>query len=270
LNPCGTHIESDLQILTEGLSSRESCRASVNNRDFSEESKYLPIPLSELAGQDLSELEAKAAAAAEAMKKEQEALNMPEKDPDGAEEDSKKMKRKKRKASRRKARKKALKDAEDKMDEQQISPTSSSVDQSTIKPKGVSVSYGTQGVPQHDEDEEYRDMEGSAMADYGSPRSALWSRDHGSSDLEKDIDVDNDNMGMEDNENENENENDDGEKDDKEKEKNSTSQSEIDGDWQNVIYLGLRVYTNREAPAVVNGQLRHEMATSFAGLAIDD
>ncbi|KAJ7648340.1 cysteine proteinase [Mycena polygramma] len=34
------------------------------------------------------------------------------------------------------------------------------------------------------------------------------------------------------------------------------------------IFLGLRVYTNREAPAVIGGQLRHEMKTSFAGLAL--
>jgi hypothetical protein len=45
--------------------------------------------------------------------------------------------------------------------------------------------------------------------------------------------------------------------------------SSINGDTENIIFLGLRVYTHREAPAVVNGQLRHEMATSFAGLAID-
>lgn len=34
------------------------------------------------------------------------------------------------------------------------------------------------------------------------------------------------------------------------------------------VFLGLRVYTNRDAPAVVGGQLRHEMNTSFAGLAL--
>ncbi|KAJ7613033.1 hypothetical protein FB45DRAFT_993113 [Roridomyces roridus] len=34
------------------------------------------------------------------------------------------------------------------------------------------------------------------------------------------------------------------------------------------IFLGLRVYTNRDAPAVLVGQLRHEMGTSFAGLSL--
>ncbi|KAJ7230260.1 hypothetical protein GGX14DRAFT_410281 [Mycena pura] len=34
------------------------------------------------------------------------------------------------------------------------------------------------------------------------------------------------------------------------------------------IFLGLRVYTNRDAPAVLGGQLRHELNTSFAGLAL--
>ncbi|KAJ6621556.1 hypothetical protein B0H10DRAFT_2017786 [Mycena sp. CBHHK59/15] len=34
------------------------------------------------------------------------------------------------------------------------------------------------------------------------------------------------------------------------------------------IFLGLRVYTHKDAPAVIGGQLRHEMGTSFAGLAL--
>ncbi|KAJ7127313.1 hypothetical protein C8R43DRAFT_700552 [Mycena crocata] len=34
------------------------------------------------------------------------------------------------------------------------------------------------------------------------------------------------------------------------------------------IFLGLRVYTNKDAPAVIAGQLRHEMKTSFSGLAL--
>ncbi|KAJ7029686.1 hypothetical protein C8F04DRAFT_1187536 [Mycena alexandri] len=34
------------------------------------------------------------------------------------------------------------------------------------------------------------------------------------------------------------------------------------------IFLGLRVYTKRDAPAVIGGQLRHEMNTSFAGLSL--
>ncbi|KAJ7155798.1 hypothetical protein C8R46DRAFT_1295836, partial [Mycena filopes] len=34
------------------------------------------------------------------------------------------------------------------------------------------------------------------------------------------------------------------------------------------IFLGLRVYTKRDAAAVIGGQLRHEMHTSFAGLSL--
>ncbi|KAJ7125786.1 cysteine proteinase [Mycena crocata] len=34
------------------------------------------------------------------------------------------------------------------------------------------------------------------------------------------------------------------------------------------VFLGLRVYTNKDAPAVIGGQLRHEMKTCFAGLAL--
>jgi hypothetical protein len=33
------------------------------------------------------------------------------------------------------------------------------------------------------------------------------------------------------------------------------------------VVLGLRVYTSKDAPAVVGGQLRHEMKTSLAALA---
>jgi hypothetical protein len=42
-----------------------------------------------------------------------------------------------------------------------------------------------------------------------------------------------------------------------------------DASEDDIVFLGLRVYTNKASPAVVGGQLRHEMATSFAGLAID-
>ena len=51
---------------------------------------------------------------------------------------------------------------------------------------------------------------------------------------------------------------------------NRKSELLVDDDFRDVVFLGLRVYTSREAPAVVNGQLRHEMATMFTGITIDD
>lgn len=35
-----------------------------------------------------------------------------------------------------------------------------------------------------------------------------------------------------------------------------------------IVFLGLRIYTKKESPAEIAGQLRHEMATTFAGLAV--
>lgn len=36
------------------------------------------------------------------------------------------------------------------------------------------------------------------------------------------------------------------------------------------VFIGLRVYTNKTSPAVIGGQLRHELAISFAGLTTND
>ncbi|KAG5643371.1 hypothetical protein DXG03_001019 [Asterophora parasitica] len=47
------------------------------------------------------------------------------------------------------------------------------------------------------------------------------------------------------------------------KEGDSDEEDDVD-----VVFLGLRVYTHRQSPAKVEGQLRHEIITSFSGLAI--
>jgi hypothetical protein len=166
----------------------------------SEESKYLPIPLNTLAGQDLAELEAKAAAAAEAMRKEQEALMIPGKDADVNAEGINK-----------------AEEAKDgKTEEKETDKPSSNDDKPEHRPAGTPSA----------------DLKGS------------------SADVTK--------------------KDDDGKGKEGEDGKNGDKDSLTILDSEDVVFLGLRVYTNREAPAVVNGQLRHEMATSFAGLAIDE
>jgi hypothetical protein len=170
--------------------------------------KYLPIPLATLAGQDLSELEAKAAAATEALKKEQEILGTGGKTSDAIQEGEKKKKKKKAKKKTKKEK------AEEKTE--------------GAKPEDIAKTLNTQK--------------------YNNTKS-------------EGDDSDNDELDSSDK---------DEDKDEGEGEGEDKDNEESDLDLQNVVVLGLRVYTNREAPAVVNGQLRHEMATSFAGLAIDD
>jgi hypothetical protein len=182
--------------------------------------KYLPIPLATLAGQDLSELEAKAAAATEALKKEQETLNPGGETSDAIQEGEKKKKKKK------KAKKKTKKEkAEDKTEE--------------VKPEDIAMTLNI---------EKYN--------------TKIEGDDSDNDELDSSYKDEDEDEGESEGKGEGKGKGKDDEKDNEE--------SDMDADLQNIVVLGLRVYTNREAPAVVNGQLRHEMATSFAGLAIDD
>lgn len=158
----------------------------------SSEATRLPIPLATLAGQDLSELEAKATAAAEAMRQDKESVQGPQQDT-----------------------------------------------KSTI---GVAVTTDEISVP------EGGDVEHGVDSSKGNVE-------------EDDVEGDNDS-------------NESDETDDGSSYTSTTSEEgpprESDPDEDDVVFMGLRVYTNKASPAVVGGQLRHEMAISFAGLAIND
>ena len=190
----------------------------------SEETKYLPIPLSTLAGQDLAQLEAKAAAA-EALKKEQEVLQATKNDQDTAGDGE---------TETEKIRETTV-DAEAKLED--IAKPAND-EKPTVDTADVQLEIG-----RHDETK-------PAVGD---------------------ADISDDGSGSEDDsdssdENYEENHEDKG----KEKSGNRVSGSIVGDVNENVVVLGLRVYTSREAPAEVNGQLKHEMATSFAGFMIDD
>lgn len=151
----------------------------------SEAASHLAIPLTTLAGQDIEHLEAKAIAAAAALKKEEEVLQGHPQDPDSA----------------------------------------------TL----VNANIATEAK------DEKNDV----------------------SDHSKDATPGKDVAGDGGDDSDNDNDSDTGAKktdDNKPFDEPDPSESEV--------FIGLRVYTNKTS-AVVGGQLRHEMAISFAGLAID-
>ncbi|RDB15999.1 Calpain-9 [Hypsizygus marmoreus] len=196
------------RTLARVLTERAKSQSIASNFDTSEEAEYLPIPITTLAGQDLSELEAKAEAAAEVLKKEEEALKKPETES--------------KEAKKGKAGKKASKNNK----------------------KTVEVTV----VMEDDAEASSDDAEGEGgWVDEGSKEGAA-----GDSDDSNDSDAE---------------DKEDGEDSDKEEDGPPRTSDPAEDDR---LFLGLRVYTNKASPAVVGGQLRHEMATSFAGLAITD
>lgn len=170
--------------------------AKSSYRNSSEAVNILPTALNILAGQDLSELEAKAAAAAKALKQEQQALTG--KSADGLVEEA----------------------AE--LDDTAVVHTSD--------PETSVVDFEDNSKGDEDGDEE----QGGTDEDDGDDDGHEDSDDEGANEQHP-----------------------------------LPNGAGAGGMEENVVYLGLRVYTNKSSPAVVGGQLRHEMATSFAGLAID-
>ena len=206
----------------------QRCLSAAQCRDFSQQSNYLPIPLSTLAGQDLAELEVKAAMATEAMEKELQALKVSWRTPRTGDQ--------------------AVRSTD-----QQTKPT---VEEETSEEgtEGITMANGSEamdfGLPPATTDKTLSTADphtpiasviyeilrkvmkvmgqATRAVHWGSPKTYPYPRNS-------------ENMAANGYE-----------------------------DLQNTVYLGLRVYTKRQAPAVVNGQLRHEMATSFAGLVIND
>ncbi|KAF9461074.1 hypothetical protein BDZ94DRAFT_1221970 [Collybia nuda] len=190
------------RTLSRVLTELALSQSIASNFDKSEAANILPTSLSVLAGQDLSELEAKAAAAAEALKAEQEAL------------------------------------------------------------PGKQTDVPTEGAPKSNDNIVIVVSDSEAV-----PGSVENLEDHSKSGTDEDDDQ---NTTTDGDKNKDDEDNESSIEEDKSVQQSSSSEPPEYGPVEdNVIYLGLRVYTHKSSPAVVGGQLRHEMATSFAGLAID-
>ena len=189
----------------------------------------IPIPLSTLAGQDLSELEEKAKAAADAMKKKAEDLKG---DTPVVNADTK---------------------SESEDEEEQVTEAKHE-DNPTDAPKS--------------EEDDSKEKEKSALPDdAGQKKGKAYGVDEGHSD------GDDDDEGVDPLEEGNKDPEDfkpstGGDGGDKRDGYGDGDRDEPDDDLVNLVCLGLRVYTKTDAPAVVGGQLRHEMGLSFDGLAI--
>ncbi|GLB43244.1 putative peptidase C2 family protein [Lyophyllum shimeji] len=197
------------RVLTEKAKSQ----SIASNFNRSDEAHNLPIPLDVLAGQDLSVLEAKAAAAAEKLKKEQEALKRPSEMEQMTATDT---------PPTELATAPATADAEG------GGPTFN--EEATLHPKGCA----GEGPPA----DEGRGDDASDSDSNGGDDSGEHDKEEGS--IKADAGSD-----------------------------DGPPHPYSDPAEDDVIFLGLRVYTKKESPATVGGQLRHEMATSFAGLAIE-
>ncbi|GLB43254.1 putative peptidase C2 family protein [Lyophyllum shimeji] len=196
------------RVLTEKAKSQ----SIASNFNRSDEAHNLPIPLDVLAGQDLSVLEAKAAAAAEKLKKEQEALKRPSE--------------------------------MEQMTATDTPPTEPATAPASADAEGGGTAFNEEAT-----------LHPKGCAGKGPPA------DEGSGDDASDS---------------NSNEGDDSGEHDKEEGSMKADARSDDGPphksdpaEDDVVFLGLRVYTKKASPATVGGQLRHEMATSFAGLAIE-
>lgn len=171
------------------------------------EADYLPIPIDTLAGWDLSEIEAKAVVAAEALRKEKEIL-------------------------------------EQKQAPQGAIATSAEAGEETDKTE----KHGTATS---------EESESGVLVDVNSNSA---DKDSAGDSSERESEDGSD-------------ESDDGGGGDESSEKPAESGQddeslyESDFEGTNVVYLGLRVYTNKESPAKIGGQLRHETGTNYHGLA---
>ena len=209
---------------------------------FSELAANIPIPLSTLAGQDLSELEEKAKAAADAMKKEVEG------DTSVVDADTKSEPEGEEKITEDQA-------TEEKHEDNYTGETEEKPKEEDSKKREHADSHT--GEPE--EKSEWEDCEETALPGDAEPiKDELDGLDEGHSN-------DGDDGGIDPLEEGNT-------KDFKPSTGGDGGDKDKDGDGDDVhvrlICLGLRVYTKTDAPAVVGGQLRHEMGLSFDGLAI--
>ena len=240
-----THTDFPLQISIEGIVIL-TFRTCWLTSYISELASNIPIPLSTLAGQDLSELEEKAKAAADALKKEAEDIkgdtSVVNADTKSAPEGDEKI-------------------AEDKATEAEHE------DNHAGEPEGKSEADSKKGK--------------AALPGYvGQRKGKMYAVPGGhSDDDDDDDDGDDDDGGGSDDDDESVDSSEDGNGGDlkpptsdnggdKKDRGGDRDREEQEGDLVRLICLGLRVYTKKDAPAVVGGQLRHEMGLSFDGLAI--
>ncbi|KAL0563776.1 hypothetical protein V5O48_018289 [Marasmius crinis-equi] len=212
------------RTLSRLLSERAKGRSIASNFEAEAEGKNVEIPLEALAGQDLAELEVKAQALALAKqeekeeKKEEKDENGEEKEKDGGEEEKKKD------------------DDDDKKDKdkvrkrEEVITTTRHADGSTTTTSTVIEKITTILT------KKTRDGE---VSEERTEETVL--------------EVDGDNV-----EGDSDDDDDDGEEESKEKGwENAETDPETEKE-NNSVFLGLKIYTKKNAPVVINGQLRQE------------
>ncbi|KAJ3784855.1 hypothetical protein GGU10DRAFT_376341 [Lentinula aff. detonsa] len=230
----------DQRIYARVLSERTKAQSIAANFKSETDTGLLPLPLSILAGQDLSELEKKALVIAEAKKKEEdEAAKAKEVEEakQKAEEDAKKTEE-----GAKKAEEEAKKKAEDdnativKAEEDGTTTTTTT----TIVQKIITV---TKKLANGNEVSETKEVVTEAPTDDDRPNNVIEPGQEAVITVPSvpTVTVTVDQAPQPD-----------------------PKRDVLDVSEENSIFLGFRVYTNKDAPVVIEGQLRHEMEVSAA------
>ncbi|KAJ3874638.1 cysteine proteinase [Lentinula edodes] len=233
----------DQRTYARMLSERTKAQSVAANFKSDSEKSLLPLPLSVLAGQDLSELEKKALAIAETKKKEEaEKAKQAEEAKQKAEAEAVKVEEEKakKKAEEEAARKKA---EDDKVTTVTTEDGSTTTTTTTIVQKIITV---TKKLVNGEEVSETKE-------DVVSDKDALTNTEGLNGVVAPGVEavitvpsvppvtVTVDSATQPD-----------------------PKRDQVDVSEENSIFLGFRVYTNKEAPVVIEGQLRHEMEVSAA------
>ncbi|KAJ4485410.1 hypothetical protein J3R30DRAFT_3696750 [Lentinula aciculospora] len=223
----------DQRIYARVLSERTQAQSIAANFKTEGQTGLLPLPLSVLAGQDLSELEKKALAIAEVKKKEEDEKTKQ------AEEAKQKTEAEAQKAAEEEAKKKSEEEeAKKKVDDGVTTVTTedgtTTTTTTTIVQKIITVTKKSIGGEEVSETQEKIVSEGKEAPDIAPGQETIITVPS-----VPPVTVTVDSASPPD-----------------------PNRDLLDVSEENSIFLGFRVYTNKDAPVVIEGQLRHEMEVS--------
>ncbi|KAF5372175.1 hypothetical protein D9758_005084 [Tetrapyrgos nigripes] len=233
----------DQRTLSRMLTERAAGRSIASNFKAESEKQHLHVPIDILAGQDLAQLETKALAIAKAKKKEEE--EAAKKKADAEAEKAKKKAEAEAEKAKKKAEEEAKKAAEEvakHTPEGEKSTTtivnedgSTTVTTTTVVKKMVSVTTKKTEDGEEVETKEQETTMAASASTSAAPKLPTGDDDDAKSDASDDSD---------------------------DTPEPDPLRDVMDASEEDSIFLGLKVYTKKEVPVTITGQLRHEMEVS--------
>ncbi|KIK66146.1 hypothetical protein GYMLUDRAFT_38663 [Collybiopsis luxurians FD-317 M1] len=219
----------DQRTYTKVLSERTKAQSIAANFKYESQTGLLPFPMDVLAGQDLAAIEKKAFVLAAAKKKEEE--EKAKKEAEAAEAKQKAEEEARKKAEEEAAAKKAEGDNATIVTTEQADTTTTTT--TTIVQKIITITKKlASGEEVSETKEEVVPALNDKLAKSTTDSSPAAVPPATTTDAEVDFPKPDPNRDL------------------------------IEASEENSIFLGLRVYTNQDAPVVIEGQLRHEMEVS--------